>query len=264
MDKKYIPGWGPIGAKLMLLGDCPTTKDEYNGRCFTDTRELYQLLPDVGININSCWKTTVSKFHVPPNLDKKKKIPFHVRAKNAGIDIEQQVRELQEEINGIKPNCILALGGSALWALSGKYQIGDYRGSIMFGMGTKFVPTYNPAHLSWQAKDVEFIGYWNRQIIAFDMRRAYAQSAFPDLRLPSRNLEICRNSAQLAEYRQRYKSNIRMSVDIEANGTCIPVCIGLAHNKHHGMTVPLWNVEGISTIPDADLVQIGIILSEML
>jgi DNA polymerase I-like protein with 3'-5' exonuclease and polymerase domains len=98
----------------------------------------------------------------------------------------------------------------------------------------------------------------------FDFKRAKYQSTFPELVLPSRTLEICRNSAQLAEFRDRYKDKSRMAVDIEANGTCIPVCMGLSSVKHHGMTVPLWNHDGISNIPDSDLVQMWIILSEML
>lgn len=262
-DKKYVAGHGPLGAKLMILGDCPTYKDAASGKAFTDSRELNQLLPDTGIKKENCWLTTVSKYEVPPNTGKKR-IPFAIRAKNAGIDIDQQLAELQEEINGIKPNCVLAVGGTALWALSGKTKIGNYRGSIMHGMGVKFVPSYNPAHLSWHASDVEFKGYWNRQIMIFDFKRAYAQSQFPQLILPNRTLEVCRNSAQLAEFRQRYKHLRRMSVDIESNGTCIPVCVGLAFNKHHGMTVPLWNTDGISTIPTADLIQCWIILAEML
>jgi len=262
-ELKYVAGHGPLGAKLMVLGDSPTPKDTSIGKCFTDAREFNQLLPDTGIRRENCWFTTVSKYEVPPNIGKKR-LPFHVRAKSVGIDIDQQLAELQQEITSIKPNCILALGKAALWALSGKTQIQDYRGSILYGMSTKFVPTYNPAHLSWHATDVEFKGYWNRQIIAFDMRRALAQSKFPERILPSRHLEICRNSAQLSEFRQRYKDKIRMSVDIEANGTCIPICIGLSFSKHHGMTVPLWNADGISTIPDSNLVQIWIILAEML
>lgn len=262
-EKKYVAGHGPLGAKLMILGDCPTYKDTQSGRAFTDSRDLNQLLPDTGIKKENCWLTTVSKYEVPPNIGKKR-LPFHVRAKNAEIDIQQQLVDLQEEINGIKPNCILAVGRTALWALSGKIDIGHYRGSIMHGMGCKFVPSYNPAHLSWQATDVEFKGYWNRQIMIFDFKRALAQSKFPELNLPNRTLEICRNSAQLAEFRQRYKGKIRMATDIEANGTCIPVCIGLAFNKHHGMTVPLWNTDGISNIPTADLVQCWIILADML
>ena len=68
------------------------------------------------------WITNVCKYEVPPNTEMKK-IPFHKRAKNHGIDIDQQLSELQDEIDEIKPNCILALGGTALWALSGKTKI---------------------------------------------------------------------------------------------------------------------------------------------
>lgn len=263
IDKPYIPGHGPLGANLMILGECPTPKDSASGRAFTDSKELGMLLTDLNIRKDNCWQSYVCKYEVPPNIGKKK-IPFAVRAKNAGIDIVKELEALQSEVNEIKPNCILALGRTPLWALSGKTDIGSYRGSIMYGMGRKFVPTYNPFHLSWQATDVEFRGYWNRQIMLFDIKRAFNQSKFPELNLPHRTLEICRNSAQLAEFRRRYRDKIRMSVDIEANGTCVPICMGLAFNKHHGMTVPLWNHDGISTIPTADLIQCWIILAEML
>ena len=264
-EHKYVPGMGSIGAKLMILGDCPSPQDTVAGRPFTGSsgKELDHLLVDAGISRSNCWLTNVCKYTVPSNFPGKK-IPFAIRARNIEIDMEVQLHELQDEINSIKPNCILALSSVSLWALSGKTKIGDYRGSIMHGMGIKFIPTYHPAHLLHQTQGVEFKGYWNRQVMAFDFKRAYAQSKFSELILPSRTLEICRNSAQLAEFRDRYKDKIRMAVDIEANGTCIPVCIGLSLVKHHGMTVPLWNCDGISSIPDSDLVQCWIILSEML
>lgn len=262
-EHKYIPGYGPLGAKLMILSECPTDRDTTAGR-FTLAKEATSILQDAHITPSNCWMTTVSKYWVPPNLSKTKKIPFAIRAKNHGVDLAQQLEELQNEINGIKPNCILALGNTALWALSGKTKINNFRGSIMYGMGVKFVPTFNPAHLSWQAADVEFRGYWNRQIMIFDFKRAKAQSAFPELNLPIRTLEICQNSAHLAEFRDRYKNFIRMAVDIEAAGSMLPACIGLAFNKAHGMTIPLWNADGMCSIPDADLVQCWIILAEML
>lgn len=262
---KYIPGLGPIGAKLMILGEAPSYQETAAGVPFVGPsgKELDRLLFDAGIRRTNCWISNVCKYEVPPNLPGKK-IPFTVRARNAGIDVDAQIHELQEEVNQIKPNCILALGGTALWALSGKTKIGNYRGSIMHGMGVKFVPTYHPAHLLHQASGGEFKGYWNRQVMIFDFKRALYQSSFPELVLPSRTLEICRNSAQLADFRNHYKDQVRMAVDIEANGTCIPVCIGLSLAKHHGIVVPLWNCDGISSIPDSDLIQIWIILSEML
>lgn len=246
----------------MIIVDCPTMKDVEAGKNFTDT-ETNRVLQDAGVSKNNCWLTTVSKYHVPPSPSKKK-IPFAIRAKNHGIDVPQQLADLQNEINSIKPNCILAFGGPALWALTGKFKIEKSRGSIMLGMGRKMVSSFNPAQLSWQASDVEFVGYLHRQIIIFDIKRALAQSAFEELILPTRNIQICRNSAQLAEFRRMYPGRRKMAVDIEAHRTGLPVCIGLAFNKTHSMVVPLWNEDGISTIPTADLVQIWIILAEML
>jgi uracil-DNA glycosylase family 4 len=266
-DKKYIPGSGPLGAKLMILGDAPTPQDTAAGRTFVGTngKMLDHMLMDAGIRRSDCWLTTVSKYEVPPNTGRKK-IPFAVRAKNAGVDVEQQLQELQEEINGLRPNCILALGNTPLWALSGKTKIGSYRGSIMLGMGRKFVPTYNPAHLSWQAADIEFKGYWNRQIMLFDFKRALEESSFPEINAPSRYVEICRSSHQLQEFRERYKKlkKRRMAADIEAHGTMMPACIGLAFTPQHAMVVPLWNADNLSTIPTDDMVQIWLILAEML
>jgi len=55
-----------------------------------------------------------------------------------------------------------------------------------------------------------------------------------------------------------------MAADIEAGGHCLPICIGLSFNKSHGMCVPLWNSDGISSIPTADLASIWILLAETL
>lgn len=264
-EHKYVPGRGSLGAKLFILGEAPSYQETAAGMPFVGPsgKELDRILYDAGINRANCWISNVCKYEVPAN-SLNKRIPFPIRARNVGINMEEQLHELQEEVNQIKPNCILALGGTALWALSGKTKIGHYRGSIMHGMGIKFVPSYHPAHLLHQAAGGEFKGYWNRQVMIFDFKRAKYQSSFPELVLPSRTLEICRNSAQLADFRNRYKNNLLMAVDIEANGTCIPVCIGLSFAKHHGMVVPLWNCDDISNIPDSDLVQMWIIVSEML
>lgn len=269
MENKYIPGHGPIGAKIMLLAENPTYEDLKGGVSFQskDWYELDKLLRDAGINRQNCWQTTISKYFVPPSPLSGKKIPFAVRCKMAGIDLGEQIRELQEEINAVKPNVIIALGKAALWVLTGKNSIEQYRGSIMNGMGRKVIPTYNPRQLSWNAPDVEFKGYYNRQIILFDLKRARAQSEFPDINLPPRTLSIARNSFQLHEFRERNRGRIKPAVDIEARGSCLPFCIGLAYTPFEGITVPLWNVgeiESVVRIPDADLTSLWILLAEIL
>jgi uracil-DNA glycosylase len=265
MSHKYIPGMGNTGAKVMILGEAPSREETTAGRPFVGPsgRELDRLLIDAGIPRGECWITNVCKFEVQGNAERKK-IPFPIRAKQQGIDISKQLEELQVEINDIKPNVILALGGTALWALSGKTKISKFRGSIMRGMGTKFVPTYHPAHLLHSAAGGEIKGYWNRQVMIFDFKRAWDERHDPMMNLPNRVLQVCNNSGELYQFIERYKDCRRVSVDIEAGGHCLPICVGLAFNKGHGMTVPLWNKDGISSIPDSDLVTIWKILSDVL
>lgn len=264
MDNKYVPGTGPLGAKLMIIGEAPFYEELQAGKPFVGPsgRELDKLLREANINRSDCWITNACKYFVPANIGKEK-IPFGVRAARSGINMTEQLEHLQNEINEIKPNCVLALGNSALKYVTGKDKIGNFRGSILHGMGVKVVGSYHPAHLLHGAKSSEIKGYWNRQVIIFDLKRALAQSQFPDLRLPVRNLEICTSSAQLADFRDKYRGQIP-AVDIEAGGHCLPVCIGLAYNRSHGMCVPLWNTDGMCEMPDSDLIQCWLILDEIL
>ena len=265
MEGKYIPGYGSVGAKFMILGDSPTKEDTAAGKPFTGPagRELDRIIVDAGIPRHEIWFTNVCKYEIPPNVGKKR-VSFTARALEVGIDINQQIEELRTEINDIKPNIILGLGGNVLWAMSGQNKIANHRGSILRCLGTKFIPTYNPAHLLPHVSGGEIKGYWNRQIIIFDFKRAYIESDSPTLDLPQRILQICRHSGDLYEFLERYKNHKKLSVDIEAGGHCLPICIGLSFNKSHGMTVPLWNRDDISTIPDSDMATIWMMLAKVL
>jgi uracil-DNA glycosylase family 4 len=266
LNDTYVPGHGPLGAKLVILGEAPSYEELEQKRPFVGPsgKELDRLLRDVGISRNDCWLTNVSKYFVQPNPPDKN-ISFVKRAELSGVNLDEQIDHLRNELNSIQPNCILALGGTALWALTGKTKIQDYRGSIMLGMGHKVVSTYHPAHLLHQGKG-EVKGYWNRRVMLFDMARAKQQSLFKEIKLPSRLLQIARNSSDVYEYIRANKHNSRPAVDIEAhpNGSCIPICIGISFVSNHGITIPLWNVDGISSIPDADLASVWALVAELL
>jgi uracil-DNA glycosylase family 4 len=282
MSDNYVPGIGPTGGvNIMLLGEAPTAMDLKRGRPFSDSRELDNLLKDANIQKGNCWLTNVFKEPIPPSPTKKK-IPAFVRAEQVGLNIRQSLQELQTEINGVKPNVIIGLGGTALWALTGIKPKGkkkrndedrvalpdggiiDYRGSILGGLGRKVVCTYNPAQLQWNASDIEFIGHWNRQIILADLKRARAESYSPDFNLPQRTIEICRSSEQLANFRHMYKSKMEVAVDIEAGGHYLPACIGFAFSRSHALVVPLWNIKEFSFIPDSDMIQMWKHVAEIL
>jgi len=266
LNDTYVPGGGAIGAKLVIVGEAPFYEELEQKRPFVGPsgRELDRLLKEAGINRNEVWLTNVSKYFVQPNPPDKN-LSFITRAEMSGVNLSEQIDDLRKELNALQPNCILALGGSALWALTGKTKIQDYRGSILLGMGHKVVSTYHPAHLLHQARG-EVKGYWNRKVMIFDMIRAKKQSQFKDIRLPSRLLQIARNSGDVHEFIQANRENGRPAVDIEAhpNGSCIPICVGISFSPSHGLTIPLWNVDGISSIPDSDLASVWLLLARLL
>ena len=132
-------------------------------------------------------------------------------------------------------------------------------------MGCKVVPTYHPAHLLHQAAGAEIKGYWNKAVMLLDFKRAKEESLTKELVLPSRSLSICKSSAQLADFIARHKNFTRPAIDIEAGGTCIPVCIGIAFTPYEGLVVPLWNTDELfRNIPDCEMTQMWILLNEIL
>ena len=260
----YVPGKGPSHPLIVLLGEAPSYEEETALEPFVGPsgRFLNQLLSDAGISRSNCWLTNVSKYMVPPNPKFGRKIPFKQRAESVGINVDACLNELRLELQQLQPNIVVALGSTALWAMTGKSAIASFRGSILSGMnGLKVISTYHPAHILHQEGEVK--GYWNKQIIHFDLKRALVQSRFPQIILPKRSLNVCKDSAQLYDFIQRKKHLGKPAIDIEAIN-CIPACIGFAFDKHEGLTVPLWNTNSISEIPDSDLASIWVHLTNIL
>ena len=263
IDDTYVPGIGPFSPKIMLVGEAPSWDEIKTKTPFTGPggRFLDQILHDVGIARNSIWLTNVCKYIVTPNSKNGRPIPFSVRAERDGINLEEQIDELRREISQVNPNIIVPLGGTALWAITGKKSIKSWRGSIITGMGRKVMATYHPAHILYSEGEVK--GYWNKQVMAFDLRRALKQSEFPDVRLPIRTLHIAKSSHQFSDFIERNKTKINPAIDIEARG-CIPICVGISYSPNEGITVPLWNVNGISDLPTSELITIWKLLSDLL
>jgi len=90
---------------------------------------------------------------------------------------------------------ILALGNEALEALCGRRGIDNWRGSILESTllpGRKVVAAWHPANI--------LRTYERRYILDADLRRAVAQSEFPEIRRPQRNFIIDPSLDQCIEF----------------------------------------------------------------
>ena len=139
----YVYGEGPSVSKLVVVGEAPGAEEERLGRPFVGTsgKMVDNLLKQSGTSRSAVYVTNVCKVRPPGNKIKDLSL--------LGVTLESFIPQLHEEIHSIVPNCILALGNTALHALTGYKGIEKYRGSILqsnFGP-YKVVGTLHPASI---------------------------------------------------------------------------------------------------------------------
>jgi DNA polymerase len=233
----YVGGFGPLQAKLAVIGIAPGSDEVLAGRPFVGPsgRILRQDLREGGINPDEVYMSNIFKYKLPNNEFK--------RYQEMGLSLKDALVDLQEEINAIKPNCILGLGDPVLASLMGRSGanngINVWRGSILNYNGTKAVFTWHPAAELHGQGEGQWKS-WQRYVRKFDVRRAVKESDYPDFRLPQRLLHVARSSTDVYRFIERYRQEEFCAVDIEAIEN-IPVCIGLSFRHYEGFCIPLWN-----------------------
>lgn len=241
MEKpNFVGGEGPIGAKLMIVGEAPGREESEQERPFVGQsgEMVNEVCKEAGFNREDCYVTNVVKYR-PPNND-------FTKLHEIGVSLKQQEDFLWTEIKRIRPNCILALGDKALHAVTGWTGVSKLRGSILqskIGNIPKVVSSIHPANLIPRGDRKPWPYVW-KSVMVGDFLRAYEESKTNTLRLPARNLMVANNALDVYRFIQRHRGRIKdgfpVFADIESMH-CIPVCVGLAFNKHEALSIPLYN-----------------------
>jgi uracil-DNA glycosylase/DNA polymerase I-like protein with 3'-5' exonuclease and polymerase domains len=253
---------GPIPSRIMIVGEAPGYEEEQSGRPFQGASgiELNKMLGEAGITRNECFITNVVRQRPPGNdlnlfIAKAKKdvTPLHRELKARWIlpPVSEGISLLAKEISMVKPNVIVALGNTALWALTGIQGITKWRGSMLYSTGdmgaTKVIPTLHPAAVLRQWSD--------RAVVVNDLRRAsryradipYPKPAWRFIIRPdfSKALECLNSILQLLEHHRaegkdssgNIKSGLRLSFDLETRGGHI-ACAGLSWSLLDCICIP--------------------------
>ena len=234
-----VPGIGPTNPKLMVICEAPGKYEDEEGVPLVGPtgRMFNEDLALAGLSRNDIYITNVCKYRPPVNDLKK----LHL----IGVDLNEEISKLWEyEIKPLNPNCILAVGDTALQAVTNHSGILNYRGSILTAKDgkTKTVPTIHWAALfNRYNSDGDSSGgldYVYRKLIQADLRRAVDESRTSDIQLPVRDLTVCHSSLDLYRYTQKFENIDKAAADIESIN-CIPVCIGFAFNRSSAISIPL-------------------------
>lgn len=150
-------------------------------------------------------------------------------------EFEPELDRLADEILVRDPNLIVALGNTALWALTGRTGVGKLRGTTMLSThcvsGYKLLPTYHPAAL--------FREWSNRPTAVFDLIKAGREADFAEVRRPSCEIWIEPSLNDIERFINDYiigRCDL-LSVDIETAGSRV-TCIGFAPSAERAIVIP--------------------------
>jgi len=144
-NKSIVFGEGNPDADLMLIGEAPGKNEDEQGRPFVGRSGtlLNKLLEIASICRSDTYITNIVKSRPPNNR------------KPTAQEIEHGRLLLVNQINIIRPKIICTLGSSSLQALLGRnVQIARERGKVTEFNGTRLLPTYHPAYVLRNQKEL--------------------------------------------------------------------------------------------------------------
>lgn len=234
---------------LMIVGEFWGEQEEQTGLAFAGPTGsiLHGLLRQAGIQKEDCYFTNVFNLRPRGNkvdsllTGKSDAIPLY-RPLAPGKYIHKrylpELERLWEEVERTRPNLILAIGNTALWALCKKSGIKRYRGSPLPTHDGKWkvLPTWNPASVLRQ---------WElRAVTLADITKAKREMAFPELNRPS-HLIYMQPSLQDIEdfYNEFLKDEPWLSCDIETKEMTITEVGYATHDGRRCIVIPFWSRE---------------------
>ena len=148
--KRAVNGWGAEVSPIMIISDYPTKQEWDIGKALTGhTGNIVEdLLRGNKYSLNQCYKTCYIKTQIKGFESKNNEV--RTNALSDAYKVANWDEILNEEINIINPNVIIALGELPMRYLTGEKGIHLYRGSILpiktsiTNTPVKVIPSYHP------------------------------------------------------------------------------------------------------------------------
>jgi len=244
---------GPAPAKIMIVGEFPSEQDINSKQMFSGYAgtELGKMLSEVGISRAQCFITCVLRERPYANdlslympMKKSDVTDKHVLVGNRMVApaVLDGLEILKREIELCQPNIIIALGNLALWAVTGEWGVGNWRGSEMvctlrlaLDYSPKVIPTYSPNTI---------MGVWSwRPIAVHDLRRARREALTRGVIHPDYKFVIHPDYGQVHSVLSQLLAQVslaplKLSVDVETRRGHID-CIGIAWSAFEAICIPL-------------------------
>ncbi|MBE5775097.1 MAG: uracil-DNA glycosylase [Clostridiales bacterium] len=152
--KVLVFGEGPLGAKVMMIGEAPGEQESLQGRPFVGKagKNLDAFLEKVGMVRKDMYVSNTVKFRPTRISDAGRS----VNRPPTTEEIRLFLPWLKREIELVNPACIITLGNVPLKALTDrKSTIGDMHGRFFNLEGRRLYPMYHPASVIYNRSLME-------------------------------------------------------------------------------------------------------------
>lgn len=252
-----VPAKGPIPARWMLVGEAPGADEEqwhvggkFDPQPFVGPsgRLLDNALIAAGLPRGASYVTNVVHYRPPNNKIEEWLTDSEAKAKRNDLKhfsngmyyndaVKDGLQELLSDIETVRPEVIVALGNTPLWALTGEMGITKWRGSeLWYGESIRLIPVLHPAAV---LRALE-----NKPTMIHDLRvRVMDKMEHPELsREPEWNFVTGRDfikAATMLDYIFRERTDGQyLSIDVETKRGRID-CFGLAWGMREGVCIPM-------------------------
>jgi uracil-DNA glycosylase len=170
-----VPGEGPRGARVMLVGEQPGDAEDQSGRPFVGPagRLLDRALEKVGLPRDQCFVTNAVKHF---KFEPRGKRRLHKKPDAGEIDACRWWLDHERAI--VQPGLVVAMGVTAIRGLLGRSEtVSGLRGKLVdLDESTKFLATIHPSFLLRLTEEADKRAQWTRFLadlgIAADWARA--------------------------------------------------------------------------------------------
>lgn len=244
-----------IPARIMLVGEAWGETEERLCAPFVGAsgQELNKMLHDAKILRSDCYATNVVNARPRGNdislwVKRKKKDvePDDIPYRDGWVKpiVLEGIEQLRREVKLVSPNVVIALGNTALWALTGLWSVTKQRGSQLhsdetFGHPVKVIPTIHPAAV---------LREWGWRVIAVtDFRRAkrFEHAAGEKYgNEPTWSIAIAPSLPQVMTlltelFIRAEEGELWLEIDLETSiSTKHILCLGISWSSSDAMSIP--------------------------
>lgn len=232
---------GQPTSPLWLVGEAPGEQEAKKNTPFIGPSgwELDKCLEAAGIRRQELFITNVCHARPPGNdigawMGSSPKGPEWRRYEDRWLyePVWQGVQALQSLVTAHVPKAIIALGDTAMWALTGRTGITQWRGSILecqWDSRVQVIPSYHPAYV--------LRNYPERFDLICDLERA----KHCPIKEPEWDIKTSHSIDSIVEFLRSIEGPF--VADIETSQRQIK-CVGIANGPTRAVCIPLWGQRG--------------------